>query len=42
MRTRATRDGNQYRLSGSKTFITNGQLANLIIVVAKTDPSRHH
>jgi acyl-CoA dehydrogenase len=26
-------------LSGQKTFITNGQLANLIVVVAKTDPS---
>ena len=25
-------------LNGSKTFITNGQLANLIIVVTKTDP----
>ena len=33
-------DGNHYRINGSKTFITNGQLANLIIVVAKTDPSQ--
>ncbi len=40
VRTRADKDGNQYRLNGSKTFITNGQLANLIIVVAKTDPAR--
>jgi acyl-CoA dehydrogenase len=39
IRTRAEKDGNQYRLNGSKTFITNGQLANLIIVVTKTDPS---
>src|SRR3954468_19698205 len=31
--------GNQYVINGSKTFITNGQTANLIIVVAKTDPS---
>ncbi len=40
IRTRAEKDGNQYRLNGSKTFITNGQLANLVIVVTKTDPSR--
>ncbi|WP_428700454.1 acyl-CoA dehydrogenase family protein [Stappia sp.] len=39
IRTTAVRDGNHYRISGAKTFITNGQLANLIIVVAKTDPS---
>jgi acyl-CoA dehydrogenase len=38
VKTRAERDGNQYRINGSKTFITNGQLANLIIVVTKTDP----
>jgi acyl-CoA dehydrogenase len=30
--------GHGYVLNGSKTFITNGQHANLIIVVAKTDP----
>ncbi len=34
----AVKDGNHYVLNGQKTFITNGQLANLIIVVAKTDP----
>lgn len=39
VKTRAQKDGNQYRLSGSKTFITNGQNANLVIVVAKTDPA---
>jgi acyl-CoA dehydrogenase len=39
VRTSARRDGNGYVLSGQKTFITNGQLANLIVVVAKTDPS---
>lgn len=39
IKTRAIRDGNAYRLSGQKTFITNGQHANLIIVAAKTDPS---
>jgi acyl-CoA dehydrogenase len=37
--TTAVRDGDDYILNGSKTFITNGQLANLIVVVAKTDPS---
>jgi acyl-CoA dehydrogenase len=40
VKTRAEKDGNHYRISGSKTFITNGQLANLIIVVTKTDPAR--
>jgi acyl-CoA dehydrogenase len=39
VKTSAKKDGNHYRISGSKTFITNGQLANLIIVVTKTDPS---
>ena len=38
VRTSATKEGNQYVLSGQKTFITNGQLANLIITVAKTNP----
>ena len=32
--------GNEYVINGSKTFITNGQTANLIIVVAKTDPAQ--
>ena len=40
IKTRAEKDGNQYRINGPKTFITNGQLANLIIVVAKTDPQK--
>jgi acyl-CoA dehydrogenase len=40
IRTRAERDGNQYRINGSKTFITNGQNANLIVVVTKTEPSQ--
>ncbi|WP_099867886.1 acyl-CoA dehydrogenase family protein [Pararhizobium haloflavum] len=40
VKTRAEKDGNHYRINGSKTFITNGQLANLIIVVAKTDPQK--
>jgi len=38
VRTTAIKSGNRYVLTGSKTFITNGQHANLIIVVAKTDP----
>ena len=38
VRTTAVKKGNGYLLNGSKTFITNGQHANLIIVVAKTDP----
>ncbi len=38
VRTTAVKKGNRYLLNGSKTFITNGQHADLIIVVAKTDP----
>jgi acyl-CoA dehydrogenase len=34
----ARRDGNDYVLSGSKTFITNGWHAGLVCVAAKTDP----
>ncbi|WP_176590587.1 MULTISPECIES: acyl-CoA dehydrogenase family protein [Sphingobium] len=37
IRTTARKDGNGYRISGQKTFITNGQHADLIIVAAKTD-----
>ncbi|CAM5512491.1 acyl-CoA dehydrogenase family protein [Mesorhizobium sp. UC22_110] len=40
IKTRAEKDGNQYLINGSKTFITNGQNANLIIVVTKTDPTK--
>jgi len=39
VRTTAVRDGNHYVINGQKTFITNGQLADLIVVVCKTDPS---
>src|ERR1700750_79798 len=39
VRTTARRSGNGYVLNGAKTFITNGQHANLIVVVAKTDAS---
>ncbi len=38
IRTRGVRADDHYLLNGSKTFITNGQVANLIMVVAKTDP----
>jgi acyl-CoA dehydrogenase len=38
VKTTARRDGDVYRVNGSKTFITNGQNADLVIVVAKTDP----
>ena len=38
IKTRAVRDGNAYRLSGQKTFITNGQQADLILVAAKPAP----
>ena len=40
VKTSARIDGNHYFINGSKTFITNGQNANLIIVVSKTDPAR--
>src|SRR5581483_6494717 len=38
VKTTAIRDGDEYVINGSKTFITNGLLAELVIVVAKTDP----
>ncbi|MDP3173591.1 MAG: acyl-CoA dehydrogenase family protein [Phenylobacterium sp.] len=38
VRTRAVRDGDSYVINGQKTFITNGQTANLIAVICKTDP----
>ncbi len=39
VRTTAIRDGDAYILNGQKTFITNGLLSDLVIVVAKTDPA---
>ncbi len=36
VRTRATLEGDHYRLNGAKTFISNGQTSNLICVVSKT------
>ncbi len=40
IKTTAIKDGNQYVINGSKTFISNGQTANLILVCAKTDPGQ--
>lgn len=40
VRTSAVLEGDVYKINGSKTFITNGQLANLIVVVCKTDKSK--
>src|SRR2546425_229196 len=36
---RAIRDGNVYKLSGTKTWVTNGSAAGVLIVFAKTDPA---
>jgi alkylation response protein AidB-like acyl-CoA dehydrogenase len=43
IRTRAVRsaDGDEYIVNGAKTFISNGQLADLVIVVARTGEDRH-
>lgn len=38
VKTRAVRDGDDYIINGSKTFITNGFMSDVVIVVAKTDP----
>jgi acyl-CoA dehydrogenase len=38
VQTRARRDGDHYVLNGSKTFISNGQIGDLFVVVCKTDP----
>ena len=39
IKTTAVLDGDEYVITGSKTFITNGYMADLVIVVAKTDPA---
>jgi len=39
IRTKAIRDGDHYVLNGTKTFITNGATADMVVVAAKTDPS---
>jgi alkylation response protein AidB-like acyl-CoA dehydrogenase len=38
IKTRAVRDGNEYVINGSKTYITNGHRADVIVLVTKTDP----
>ncbi len=40
IKTTAVKDGNGYIINGSKTFISNGQTANLVLVCAKTDPNK--
>jgi alkylation response protein AidB-like acyl-CoA dehydrogenase len=42
MSTRARREGENYVVDGTKTFITNGINADLVIVAVKTDPSERH
>jgi alkylation response protein AidB-like acyl-CoA dehydrogenase len=42
MKTTAIRDGDNYVVNGSKTFITNGINADLVITAVKTDPSQRH
>ncbi|HEY1091912.1 MAG TPA: acyl-CoA dehydrogenase family protein [Burkholderiaceae bacterium] len=39
IRTTAQRDGDEYVINGSKTFISNGFLSDLVVVVCKTDPA---
>jgi butyryl-CoA dehydrogenase len=39
IQTRAVRDGNIYKLNGTKTWVTNGNAAGVLIVFAKTDPA---
>ncbi|MEH6524617.1 MAG: acyl-CoA dehydrogenase family protein [Sneathiella sp.] len=38
VKTRAVKDGDDYIINGSKTFITNGFMSDVVIVVTKTDP----
>ncbi len=42
IRTRARRDGDDWIINGSKTFISGGYLADFVIVVARTDPEAGH
>jgi alkylation response protein AidB-like acyl-CoA dehydrogenase len=42
IRTTATDKGDHYALNGAKTFISNGILSDLVVVVAKTDPTAGH
>jgi citronellyl-CoA dehydrogenase len=40
--TKAIRDGDEYVVNGTKTFITNGCRADFLLLVAKTDPTQRH
>lgn len=42
MRTNARKDGDDYVINGSKTFITNGTRADFVTLVLKTDPDKEH
>ena len=42
IRTKAIRDGDEYVISGSKMFITNGARADFCVLVCKTDPDARH
>jgi alkylation response protein AidB-like acyl-CoA dehydrogenase len=42
IKTRAARDGDEWVINGSKTFITNGHRADFIVLVTKTDPDAGH
>jgi acyl-CoA dehydrogenase len=39
LRTRAVRDGDDYVINGQKTYISNGQICDLIVLACKTDPA---
>lgn len=41
IRTSAVRDGDSYVINGSKTFISNGQNCDLVVVAARTSPDKH-
>jgi len=41
MRTRAVRDGDHYVINGAKTFISNGQNCDLVVVAARTSDEKH-
>jgi alkylation response protein AidB-like acyl-CoA dehydrogenase len=42
LKTRAVKKGNKYVLDGVKQFSTNGEIANLVLVIACTDPAKGH
>jgi alkylation response protein AidB-like acyl-CoA dehydrogenase len=42
IRTTARRDGDDYVINGSKTFVTNGLNADIVVLAVKTDPAQRH